>query len=125
MMQPLAGREDGSRPDIGEQHFCMAMRRVISSKDGQRPLDLDSRSSERNQNHALLLMRGRIWVRLSHEDDDLASAVHRSCDPDLVATDYVLITHPLDQSCKQCYVIADSKTRRRRSRRRDAESGFS
>ena len=77
-----------------EEDFRMPVRRIVKAKDRQRTDDVNSRAGHRNQNHALLLVRGCRGVALAHEDADLAAGVWSPRSPPLVAIQHVRVIFP-------------------------------
>ena len=79
-------------PDVFEQHFGMAVRRVVVTEYRQRTNDLHARCIHRHQNHRVLGVARRIRIAQAHEDQNLAAWIAGTRGPPLFAVDHPLIT---------------------------------
>src|SRR5258708_7610142 len=61
--------------DIVEQHFAMAMRRIVITEHGQHAQYSHARAVERNENLRLLSLCSRTRLGLAHHDCNLASRI--------------------------------------------------
>ena len=87
----------GGYPRVVEDHFAMAMRRIVIAVNTQGAKNLHAFSVDGDQNHRLLRMSTRVvGVALTHDDHDFAARVTRTTDPPLASGDDVLVAIALD-----------------------------
>src|SRR5207245_9708583 len=80
----------GRYADVLEDHFAVAVGRVVVTEYGQHAEHLDARRVAGHQDHRLLLVAIRVLrVGLAHEDENLAARVADARAPPLVAVDDV------------------------------------
>src|SRR5258708_39123887 len=77
----------------------MAVGSIVIAENTQCTNDLDPRRVHGDQDHGLLLVPIQVRrVGLSHEDDDLAAAVHGPGGPPLSTINDIFVTLPLDSA---------------------------
>lgn len=78
-------------PHVLEQHFGMAMRRVVVAEHRQRTEDLHPGGVDRYQDHRVLLVARRVRVGQAHEDQDLAARIAGAGSPPLAPVDHPVV----------------------------------
>ncbi len=76
--------------------FGMTVGRMVVPEYVQVTHDGDAGGVQRDQDHALLQVLGRVGVCLAHDDGDLAAVGHGSGGPPLGAVDHVLVAFAAD-----------------------------
>src|ERR1700722_16240447 len=74
-----------------EQKLAVAVRSVIVSKDGEKTFSGYSRRLHWDGDHGLLLVLGRRWIGLAHEDAHFAARIACPGAPPFVPVDHILI----------------------------------
>ncbi len=86
----LAEQVRPGNPSLGEGDLAVPVL-IPEAEDGQRSHDVDTGRAARDEEHRLLLVIGSGWVRLAHDDEELATRIAGTGGPPLPAVDHVVV----------------------------------